>query len=296
MRWGVSDLSPDGRSLLVFPKGSVELWDTATRRMRGSPIEHHDLFNSRPNWSADGERMYFGDLEHDASVRVRVVETASGQVVGRFSVNAQRADYLCALSPDDKWFVYSGPGHTIRVRDVRAGVETRTIQGLSDDVQGLAFNPAGTRLLSVDQSGNLRLWDFATGREVAATTLTGGLYVRKIRFSRDGKRLAVAGTIRPLQTGDLRILDAATAREIWSLKGHSLRVDDADFTPDGLRLATCGFDQTVRIWDLSTGQEILKWNEPAACLSIGFATDGRRLIGATADRRIRVWDAAPLPE
>jgi WD40 repeat protein len=160
----------------------------------------------------------------------------------------------------------------------------------------LTFNPDGTRLLSVDQSGNLKIWDFATGHEVAATTLAGGLYVRKIRFSRDGKRVAVAGTIRPLQTGDLRILDAATAREVWSLKGHALRVDDADFSPDGLRLASCGFDQTVRIWDLTTGQEILKWNEPAFCLSIGFVSDGRRLIGTMSDRRIRVWDATPLSE
>src|SRR5262249_25487954 len=173
-------------------------------RMRGSPIERHNPFISRPTWSADGERMYLGDRENDASVRVRVVETASGQVVGGFSVNAQGADYLFALSPDDKWFVYSGPGRTIRVRDVRAGVETRTIQGLSDDVQALTFNPDGRRLLSVDVSGNLRLWDFATRREVAATTLTG-LYVRKIRFSRDGKRLAVTGSIRPLETGEVRI-------------------------------------------------------------------------------------------
>jgi WD40 repeat protein len=137
--------------------------------------------------------------------------------------------------------------------------------------------------------------EFATGREVAATTLTG-LYVRKIRFSRDGKRLAVTGSIRPLETGEVRILDAETARDVWSLKGHALRVDDADFTPDGLRLATASFDQTVRLWDLSTGQEILKWNEAGHCLAIGFVSGGRRLIGATGNRRIRVWDATPLPE
>jgi WD40 repeat protein/tRNA A-37 threonylcarbamoyl transferase component Bud32 len=295
-RWGISDLSPDGRSLLVFTPGHVELWDTATCRVRGSPIERDDLFISRPNWSADGERMYFGDRENDGRMRVRVIETASGQVVRGFSVSADGADYYFALSPDDKWFVHAGTGHTIRVRDVRAGVETRTIQGLSDDVQALTFNPDGTRLLSVDVSGNLTLWDFATGREVAATKLTGGLYVRKVRFSRDGKRVAVTGTIRPLQTGDLRILDAETAREVWSLKGHSLRVEDADFTPDGLRLATASFDQTVRLWDLSTGQEILKWNEAGHCLSIGFVSGGRRLIGAMSNGRIRVWDATPLPE
>ena len=110
MDWWAADLSPDGRSLLAFPRRGVELWDTATRRMRGSPIERHDPIDSRPNWSADGERLYFGDRESDASVRIRVVQTASGQVVEWFSVNAQGADYLFALSPDDKWFVYAGPG------------------------------------------------------------------------------------------------------------------------------------------------------------------------------------------
>jgi WD40 repeat protein len=230
-------------------------------------------------------------------MRVRIFETASGQVVGKFGLNAQTTNYGEALSPDEKWLVYSyvGPGRTIRVRDVRAGVETRAIEGLSDKLQALVFNPDGTRLLSVDVSGNLKLWDFATGREVAATTLPG-LYVRKVQFSRDGKRVAVTGALRPLETGEVRILDAATAREVWSLKGHALRVEDADFTRDGLRLATASLDQTVRIWDLSTGQEILKWNEPGHCLSIRFIAGGRRLIGATSDRRIRVWDATPLPE
>jgi WD40 repeat protein len=99
-----------------------------------------------------------------------------------------------------------------------------------------------------------------------------------------------------LATGEVRILDAETAREVWSLKGHTLLVLDAVFSRDGLRLATASWDQTVRIWDLSTGQEILKWNEAGPCLSIRFVSDGRRLIGAAHDLRIRVWDATPQPE
>jgi WD40 repeat protein len=297
VRWGIADLSPDGRTLLAFARHPgrrmlVELWDTATRQMRGSPIENQEVWSMHPNWSADGQRVYLADAGKDAGQRVRVVETATGQIVGSFGVKAEPVDYFHALGPDEKWFVYSGPGRTIRVRDVRAGVDTRTIEGLSDDVQALIFNPDGTRLLSVDQSGKLKVWDFATGRELAATTLPG-VHVRRIQFSRDGKRLALVGSIRPLGTGEVRILDAETAREVWSLKGHALTVDNADFAPDGLRLATCSFDQTVRIWDLSTGQEILKWNEPGRCLSIRFVSGGWRLIGATGDRRIRVWDATP---
>ena len=281
MRWGVADLSPDGRSLLAFVRRRVELWDTATRRMRCSPIENQEVWSMHPNWSADGERVYLADAGKGAGQRVRVVETASGQVVAMFGVTAEPLDFFHALGPDEKWFVYSGPGRTIQVRDVRAGVETRTIHGLSDDVRALLFNPGGTRLLSVDVSGNLKLWDFATGLEVAATTLTG-ISVRRVRFSPDGKRLAVWGDIRPLKTGEVRILDAETAREVWSLKGHALTVDDADFTPDGLRLATASFDQDgphLGPEFRGAGGPEAERCDPPLVTTVRLVSGGRRLIG-----------------
>ncbi len=89
--------------------------------------------------------------------------------------------------------------------------------------------------------------------------------------------------------------DPPDAREVWSLKGHTLPVIDVAFSPDGLRLATAAADRTVRLWDLTAGQEILKLVDSGNVDSVRFVSDGR-LIGATHDRRIRVWDATPLPE
>jgi WD40 repeat protein len=156
LRSVIPDLSPDGRSLLAISlrqdRKRVELWDTAARRMRGSPIELHEPWINH-NWSANGERLYLAD----AGKTVRVVETASGQVVGRFQVSAEPSDYVTALAPDEKWYAYSGPGRTIRVWDVRAGALSRTIPGLSDAPQALMFNPDGTRLLGADVSGNVKL-------------------------------------------------------------------------------------------------------------------------------------------
>ena len=86
------------------------------------------------------------------------------------------------------------------------------------------------------------------------------------------------------------------AREVWSLKGHRLPVLDVAFSPDGHRLATTSADRTVRLWDLTTGPEVLKVVDSASVDSIRFVSDGRRLIGATHDRRIRVWKATPRPE
>jgi WD40 repeat protein len=258
--------------------------------MRGGPIELPRWWLGS-YWSGDGARLYLAD----EGKTIHVVETASGQIVRRFQVDAEPEQYVTALSPDERWLVHSGPGGTIRVRDARTGAEIRSIRGFADQPQALAFMPDGSRLLGIDVSGNFTLWDFTTGREVVATTLPG-LYVFTVRFSRDGTRVAVLGNRFGLMSGEARILDAGSAREVWSLRGHTLTVTDADFSPDGRRLVTASGDRTVRIWDLGTGREILKLSGDPLVTTVRFISGGRRLIGGSMDRTIRVWDAIPLPD
>jgi WD40 repeat protein len=288
-------LSPDGRSLMAGvlrdQRQILELWDTAKRRMRGSPIDLPQGWIWHA-WSADGERLYLADL----GKTVHVVETRSGRVIRRFQVDAEPRYYAAALSPDEKWFAHSGPGGTIRVRDVQTGAISRIIQGLGDDPQALSCNPDGSRLLGANESGVLKIWDSASGREIAATILPGGSYIDTIRYSRNGALVAVLGHRRPVMTGEVRIVDAGSAREIWSLRGHTLNVLDADFSPDGRRLVTASADRTIRFWDLGTGQEILKLSGDPLVSTVRLLAGGRRLIGGSMDRTIRVWDATPLPE
>src|SRR5262249_49428395 len=81
------------------------------------------------------------------------------------------------------------------------------------------------------------------------------------------------------------------------LEGHSGNVCDLAFSPDGQRLATSADDETIRIWDPVTGQELLSFESPRdgipgyrqiQCLA--FSRDGLSLAGGKA-QCLAIWNA-----
>ena len=46
------------------------------------------------------------------------------------------------------------------------------------------------------------------------------------------------------------------ARRLATLKGHTGEVSSVAFAPDGKTLATGSWDQTVKVWDITTGKEL----------------------------------------
>jgi WD40 repeat protein len=69
-------------------------------------------------------------------------------------------------------------------------------------------------------------------------------------------------------------------------------VDALAFSPDGRRLAAASTDTKARIFDVATGQPILKVAHGGAVSAVAFSPDGRRLATASADKTARIWDAA----
>jgi WD40 repeat protein len=78
-----------------------------------------------------------------------------------------------------------------------------------------------------------------------------------------------------------------------TLRGHLNDVRAVSFSPDGKRLATASADDTARVWDATSGQELLVLRGHSSLVAaVAFSPDGTRLATASWDKTAKVWDAS----
>ena len=110
--------------------------------------------------------------------------------------------------------------------------------------------------------------------------------VRKLKFSPDGTRLAVASSIGTW------IYDAYTGKELGLYTGHTSLVESVSYSPDGKTIASGSRDNTIRLWDATTGKHLNTLTGHADSVkSVSYSPDGKMIASGSWDNTIRLWDA-----
>ncbi|KAF2176924.1 WD40 repeat-like protein [Zopfia rhizophila CBS 207.26] len=80
---------------------------------------------------------------------------------------------------------------------------------------------------------------------------------------------------------------------LQTLEGHSSRVRSVTFSHDSARLASASSDQTVKIWDVSSGGclQTLEGHS-SEVTSVAFSHDSARLASASCDKMVKIWNAS----
>ncbi|BBD61387.1 protein kinase [Nostoc sp. HK-01] len=78
-----------------------------------------------------------------------------------------------------------------------------------------------------------------------------------------------------------------------TLTGHSNPVDSVAFSPDGNTLASGSYDKTIKLWNLTTGEQIRTFSGHFhTVISVVFSPDGKTLASGSWDETIKLWNLA----
>ncbi|KAF2189253.1 WD40 repeat-like protein [Zopfia rhizophila CBS 207.26] len=119
-------------------------------------------------------------------------------------------------------------------------------------------------------------------------------YASALLFSPTGS--LIRGLFRHEEPKWITILPAM--RDQWSpclqtLEGHSSWVRSVAFSHDSTRLASASYDNTVKIWDASSGDCLQTLEGHSSSVnSVAFSHDSTRLASASYDNTVKIWDTS----
>jgi serine/threonine protein kinase/WD40 repeat protein len=280
--------SPDGTRLAVAAQNGprqryIRLWDTTTGKVRTNLAADDSLGNAQPcmAFSPDGNRLAAVQRVQNSEPKSYLWERTAGdefKLLRETPIALAGIHPRVAFSPDGltlaAWTTGILGGTEVKLLDSASGAERQLVRGHVDGIESVAFSADGTRLITAglrngsQPSGPLvKEWDLvpAALQRPASVTVQSPV----------GDRLAVyEGFLDAEQNPDsgseVTIRDRA-GKEIVVFRGHTGRVTDVTFSPDG-RLVVSRVQQSmvrsgqrvfstqikeVRIWETDTGK--LRW-------------------------------------
>ncbi len=284
-------VSDDGKSVATGCAGGgqqIRVWDAVTGELRRALEARGEV---RGIVFAGGGRSVLAAQaegnDRDPNAVVCGWEVETGQVLGTpFSLPA-RVDAV-SLSPDGRTLLTSARTEKlVRRWEVPGGRTLGVMFPHQGSVRAVAFSPDGRAVLTGGEDHRARLWDSASGRQLAV------LYHREpvtaVGFGTDSR------TVLTASPGDaVRAWRGPAFAEPLRRLPHGGRVLALAVAPDGRRIATGSDDGQARVWETDVGQPVRvvkSLPHPSPLSAVAFSPDGKFLAtGMHQDGEARLWD------
>lgn len=256
------ELSPDERLVAVtqnvFEKNWwLELWERSSVT-RLATISLSNTWN--PWWmiksfSRDGKLLLVGNTENKGlllDLSAWIAEGMPGGVTlsppSRWIEDCSWFSWKYHFHPDGRTFVIGRAARpSLTLFDLETLTPVREFTGLAGTPLGHCFSPDGTRLAATCRDRTVRVWEVASGRELARAPARCSFGELFITYSPDGSCLATSA-----DDGRVTLWDAADLHHLLELY-HASAAWGVAFSPDGRRIITSRSAGSVQVWDVTSG-------------------------------------------
>lgn len=292
--------------LLAFgqkpPSSEKVIWQTRQDRITGI------------SFSPNGKYVFLD--KHEKKGGIEVLDALTGQTIAKLAV----CDFFARFSTSfDGNFLAAhcekNGGKTTEVWDVLHSRLLNTISHQSSSALRLALiSPDGQRLITEDKSdkvdrpesayywssvSSFYLWDVVSGKKIrilAPKNINRGEDSQHAAFSSDSKFVATAYllgqiTIWNAEDGSLfQTLSDPSIKQIGDVKYAHGRVKVIEFTPNGKKLITGGYDSKVKIWDTNSGKLEYTLEHKVSISDIAVSPDSKTVCSVDYFDIIKCWN------
>jgi WD40 repeat protein/serine/threonine protein kinase len=225
------------------------------------------------------------------AITMKALKKSPGQRYGTASEFAEdiarflRGDVVLA-QPDSA--VYRAV-RFVRRHWVGAGAVTALVLTLAGGLAATSYEAtvAAAQRDAALQAQRRSLTQTAAARLNNADVAAASGIILEVLSNRSGTRHYTADAVSVFQ--EARAADT----QVLAATGHAGVVMFVAFSPDGQRIVTASADNTARIWDVGTGQQLrVLSGHTGPVRSVAFSPNGRRIVTASYDKTARVWDVS----
>jgi WD40 repeat protein len=258
---------------------TIHLWDASGDKLMGpTELSGHTAYVEAAVFSPDGKTL--ASFSQDKTIRVW--DLSGDKPRERAVLKRTGASGGWDFSPDGKLLAASLGDKTVKVWDLsgaevmeRASFEIQTTRKW-DNAISITFTPDGKALACGVFSTGLQLWDVSGAAPRLLSALPGSR-IGSLAFAPNGQ------TLFGCQGITMRAWSIAgnAIKEQTAHRGHTAGILSLDFSPDGKTLLSAGYDDTVRLWDLTAEVPRERHVLPGAGWKALFAPDGKRFAAGT---------------
>ncbi|MBK9247363.1 MAG: WD40 repeat domain-containing protein [Ignavibacteria bacterium] len=242
------------------------------------------------SWNADGSL-----IATTGTNSFSMWNSATGKLLYTIRKHSPRAEVHVSWSPDGMRIAtssdeYAPAGFDIGLISIRNAIDGEVIWTLGKNItlstpHCMSWSADG-KYLSTSEGGLINIWNPDKG--YLHNTVRGHTdYVRHIYWSTKSNSTLSASQ------NEIIIWNSIADEKLFTLNGHTSRINDIDLSSDGTRVVSGSMDKNAIIWEVATGKKLFTLVGHTYDINdVSWSPDCSKIITGATDGGSIIWDAS----